>query len=511
MNDALRELDVKLLQCLQEEGDRPTVTEVARRLGCDQSPVAATVTGLAERGLVEVEESAVVELRTGARAGQWEQGRCPERRVASALAAAGGRAGIRDLPGISGLEAREIGQSLKYLAQRNWASKQGAELTLGEDWKGDDGPPPQPDEILVAYLLERGPATKAVIAEAGIDVEAALALLARRPGVVEQKERRQRRVGLTAAGRERVAAGLEAREEVSELTTELLVSGRWKEVSFRAYDVSLPGRTPMRGKEHPFRRILEETRTAFLHMGFEETASPWVESAFWDFDALFQPQDHPARDMQDTFYVGRPATCGLPAEEWVERVRATHETGGSSGSMGWRYPWNRDLARRCVLRTHTTAATVRELARRPDPPRKVFCVGPVFRRETIDYKHLPVFHQVDGIVIDAQASFSALLTLLTTFYRKMGFEKIQFRPAFFPYTEPSVEVFVWMESRKDWVEMGGSGIFRPEVTEPLGCKVPVLAWGLGLERLAMFRYGLSDIRELYLSHLDWLKEVPQCR
>jgi phenylalanyl-tRNA synthetase alpha chain len=164
-----------------------------------------------------------------------------------------------------------------------------------------------------------------------------------------------------------------------------------------------------------------------------------------------------------------------------------------------------------VLRTHTTASTVRELAREPTPPRKVFCVGPVFRREAIDYKHLPVFHQVDGIVIDEQASFATLLTLLRTFYSKMGFERIQFRPGFFPYTEPSVEVFVWMESRKDWFEMGGAGVFRTEVTEPLGCRTPVLAWGLGLERLAMFRFGIADIRALYLAHLDWLKETPLCR
>jgi phenylalanyl-tRNA synthetase alpha chain len=164
-----------------------------------------------------------------------------------------------------------------------------------------------------------------------------------------------------------------------------------------------------------------------------------------------------------------------------------------------------------VLRTHTTAATVRALHADPNPPRRVFSVGPVFRRETIDYKHLPVFHQVDGIVIDANASFAMLLTLLTTFYRKMGFPRIQFRPAFFPYTEPSVEVFVYLESRQDWVEMGGAGVFRPEVTEPLGCTVPVLAWGLGLERVAMFRFGLSDIREIYLAHLDWLKETPLCR
>jgi phenylalanyl-tRNA synthetase alpha chain len=164
-----------------------------------------------------------------------------------------------------------------------------------------------------------------------------------------------------------------------------------------------------------------------------------------------------------------------------------------------------------VLRTHTTATTVRALAADPNAPRKVFCVGKVFRRETVDYKHLPVFYQVDGIIIDKEASFASLLGTLEAFYRKMGFDKFQFRPAFFPYTEPSVEIFVYMEEKKDWVEMGGAGVFRPEVTEPFGCKVPVLAWGLGLERLAMFRYGLKDIRQIYISDLAWLKEAKLCR
>ncbi len=163
-----------------------------------------------------------------------------------------------------------------------------------------------------------------------------------------------------------------------------------------------------------------------------------------------------------------PEQATLPDPALVDRVRRTHEDGGDTGSIGWRTRWNPALAERCVLRTHTTAATARALYADPKPPRRIFSVGPVFRRETIDYKHLPVFHQVDGIVIDANASFAMLLTLLTTFYRKMGFPRIQFRPAFFPYTEPSVEVFVCLESRQDWVEMGGAGVFRPEVTEPLG-------------------------------------------
>jgi phenylalanyl-tRNA synthetase alpha chain len=215
--------------------------------------------------------------------------------------------------------------------------------------------------------------------------------------------------------------------------------------------------------------------------------------------------------MQDTFYVERPGPARLPTDEVVARVKSVHEDGGDTGSVGWRYEWSLERARQPVLRTHCTAATIRALAEDPRPPRKVFCVGPVFRRETISYKHLPVFHQVDGIIIDESGSFASLLGTLAAFYRKMGFERFQFRPAFFPYTEPSVEIYVWHEAKGTWVEMGGSGVFRPEVTEPLGCRVPVLAWGLGIERLALFRYGLEKIGDLYGGDLAWLEEAPLCR
>ncbi len=510
MTDTFRPVEAVVLRVLAARKEATAVEEIAREADLDQSPVAAAVRRLAELGLVRVREEDREELRLGPRARGFPGGEFPERRVARALRELGGRAELPDLPGASGLPMKQVGESIRWLAARGWATKEGRVLSLGEPWREGE-PAPAPDERLVARLREGGPARRADLAAEGFPVEEALALLAGRPGVIETRVRRRRLAELTEAGSRQVARGITAREEVTELTTDLLVSGRWREVDFRPYDVTLPGPRVSPGKEHPFRRTLEKTRRVFLEMGFEEVESPWVESAFWDFDALFQPQDHPARDMQDTFYVARPGQARLPDEELVERVGRTHEDGGETGSLGWRTRWDRDLAARPVLRTHTTAASIRALAADPAPPRKVFCVGPVFRRETIDYKHLPVFHQVDGIVIDERASFAGLLSLLRTFYRKMGFGKIQFRPAFFPYTEPSVEVFVWMETRSDWVEMGGAGIFRPEVTEPLGCRVPVLAWGLGLERLAMFRYDLSDIREIYLAHLRWLEEVPLCR
>jgi phenylalanyl-tRNA synthetase alpha chain len=253
-------------------------------------------------------------------------------------------------------------------------------------------------------------------------------------------------------------------------------------------------------------RLIEEVRRAFLALGFEEATCPMAESAFWDFDALFQPQDHPAREMQDTLYCSNPATFPLPDPALVEAVRATHETGGSTGSLGWRYAWSEQRASQVVLRTHMTASSILALARDPHPPRKVFSIGRVFRRETLDATHLPEFTQVDGIIIDAHANLASLLGTLATFYSRMGIDDIKMKPAFFPYTEPSVEVHIKWAGR--WMEMGGAGIFRPEVTEPFGCKVPVLAWGLGLERLAMARFGLSSIKDLYQPRLDWLRSVP---
>jgi phenylalanyl-tRNA synthetase alpha chain len=299
---------------------------------------------------------------------------------------------------------------------------------------------------------------------------------------------------------------------VTQLTPELLADGGWREVELQPYDVTLAAKKLHAGKEHPFQRTLDRVRRVFLEMGFEEIVSPWVESSFWDFDALFQPQDHPARDMQDTFYVARPDRCRLPDEALVERVGRVHESGGDTGSTGWQYRWSRELAHKPVLRTHTTAATCRALARHTHGrPGKYFVIGPVFRRETADYKHLPMFHQVDGIIVDRHASLATLIGTLTAFYAKMGFPKVKVTPSFFPYTEPSAEVLLYLESRQSWIEMGGSGLFRPEVTLPFGITDRVLAWGLGLERLAMLVHGLDSIGELYYATMPWLREEPLCR
>lgn len=504
----LPEIDYQVLTALQGKAQPISIDELSAEIGRDQSQVSAVCVTYGEQGLLAIETEEVRELAVGKVGQQLHQGGpWPENEIVAALA----DGEVHDIAELSREADIAVGQYLRVLEAKGLARRQGRSVQLAPGAE----PQPQADEQLVRALCDTfgGRASEAEVRRQypAIDIDRALLLLQGRKGVIDVRARRTRLVALTGAGRALVDGGLKPRRQVTQLGSELLRSGEWRDADLRPYDVTLPAQTIHPAKVHPIVSIFEQTRRVFLELGFSEIVSPYVESSFWDFDALFQPQDHPARDMQDTFYIERPAEARLPDDALVERVRRTHEDGGETGSVGWRYRWSRDLARRPVLRTHTTASTIRALAADPRPPRKVFCVGPVFRRETVDYKHLPVFHQVDGIIIDERATFANLLGTLQAFYRKMGFDRFQFRPAFFPYTEPSVEVFVWAESKRDWVEMGGAGIFRPEVTLPFGCRAPVLAWGLGLERLAMFRYQLGSIGELYRSRLAWLKETPLCR
>jgi phenylalanyl-tRNA synthetase alpha chain len=250
---------------------------------------------------------------------------------------------------------------------------------------------------------------------------------------------------------------------------------------------------------------MEEIRDIFVALGFQEIAGDYVDAAFWNMDALFIPQDHPAREMQDTFYVKTPKTIPVEAT-WFDRVRDVQLTGGSTGSTGWGGNFTRAESEKPLLRTHTTVTTLRHLAANPKGPQKVFGIGRVFRNEAMDPTHLPEFHQVEGILMEEGADFRMLLGILREFYARMGFPEVKFRPSYYPYTEPSLDVAVKRGDK--WLELGGAGVFRPEVTKPLGVEGNVLAWGLGLERLAMMRLGLKDIRDLYVSDVQWLREAP---
>lgn len=429
---------------LKREGEFE-MSKISNELDEPYPQISGALQSLAEQGLVNLREETFTEVSLGPRGRELEGGLLPERRVMQALADNEGRIHMRDLAQLSGLPQKDAGRALKPLEKAGLAKRDKGELVASGTLAVGAVPDMEEHERLLQFLAKHEKAGRDQLLDAKIDLESAIVALEGRGGLVVTKERRRWWASLTESGKLVDPDEVEVRRSVNVLDRELLTDGAWRAVDFRPYDVQLASKKNIPGKRHPFRRVLEDTKRAFFDMGFTEVASPYVESAFWVFDALFQPQDHPAREMQDTFYVKRPATVSLPDEEIVNRVRRTHEDGWETGSDGWRYTWSSQRASEVALRTHTTAGTIRSLAANPNAPQKIFIVGTVFRRETIDYKHLPLFHQVDGIVVDEEGSFSALLGTLEQFYRKMGFSRFEFRPGFFPYTEPSVEVFVWHE------------------------------------------------------------------
>lgn len=325
-------------------------------------------------------------------------------------------------------------------------------------------------------------------------------------GILQETESVRNIVSINPEGLVLAKQGLDMREETGTLTRDQIISGEWKNLNLRRYNVAKLPKKVCPGKIHPYQRIIAEMREILLEMGFEELYGGIVQQSFWNFDALFQPQDHPAREMQDTFYLRET----LPLPPGYEKVKAMHESGGETSSTGWGGVWTEEKAEQCVLRTHTTSVSIQHLAKNPNPPVKAFCIGRVYRRETIDTTHLAEFEQLEGIVMDEGVTFGNLLGILREFYHRMGFEGVRFRPSYYPYTEPSLDAEVYVEGI-GWIEMGGAGVFREEVTAPLGINYPVLAWGLGVSRIAMLRLGLKDLRYLHRSDVAFLRETPALR
>ncbi len=325
-------------------------------------------------------------------------------------------------------------------------------------------------------------------------------------GLIESNDVIHREYSITETGRDTLES---LREDIVEhLTPDMIRTGRWGK--FRKYDINAPVPRLNAGKKHFLRQAIEATRQIWLEMGFREMKGPILDAAFWNFDALYTPQDHPARTMHDTFYVKNPARTKSIPKELLNTVKSTHEDGWTTGSTGWGYKWNDKIVYSNILRTHTTilsAKTLYEL-RGQSLPAKFFSVSNCFRNEALDWKHLAEFHQVEGIVVGEDVTFRQLLGYLKNFFSKMGFPKARFRPGYFPYTEMSTEIDVYNAERRSWVEFGGAGMFRPEVVKPLlGREIPVLAWGPGFGRYVNEYYNISDIRIPYKNDLKLLRDA----
>ncbi|MRR34890.1 phenylalanine--tRNA ligase subunit alpha [bacterium] len=491
----LSENDLKVLKAISEGESDPQ--SIAEKLKMKVEAVRASADALGEQGLISVDKSVEESVSLTEEGRKYAEEGLPERALLSFIGSGKAMSELKD-------PAHKIG--LGWLRKKGWAViDKGILRPTGSAPKGED------EEILESLLA--GPKSAAEL-----EIEKDLADLRRR-GLITSSKSKEWLYRITDVGKKSTSYGMGMTlvKEMPPLTPDMIKTGNWIEKEDglylnyqgstfrpRSYDVTLAAEKIYPGKKHPYQRLIDFMREIMLEMGFVEIKGQIVQSSFWNFDALFQPQDHPAREMQDTFYLDSRAE--IPD---YSRVKEMHECGKGAESTGWGGVWRPEVACQEVLRTHTTGVTIKYLADHPQPPVKAFGIDRVYRREAIDATHTPEFEQLEGIVMDRDVTFCHLLGILKEFYAKMGFEEVRFRPGYFPYTEPSVEPEVFIDGL-GWVELGGAGVFRKEVTAPFGIEHPVLAWGLGVSRVAMLRLGLKDLRLLYQSDLEWLRQTPVC-
>ncbi|MDO8642933.1 MAG: phenylalanine--tRNA ligase subunit alpha [Candidatus Woesearchaeota archaeon] len=476
-------------------------TETVRALQWLSNKELVTLTS-SEREMAELDSNGRLYTKKG----------LPEKRFLAALTEAEKKKKeltLTDIPEAAGLTKEEVQVCIGLLKKKGAIElKPGLKLTITPNGK-KLGTQETIEETFLKKL-EHGKD----IAQFTPDEKGFYEQFKQRKFVIKTILRKDKTTTLTALGKTVAQAdavlGITKQAVVDRLTSEAITQGTWKKKNFRGYDVAINVPTISGGKKHFVTQSTEYIKKIWLDLGFKEMTGNYVQTSFWNLDALFIPQDHPARLMQDTFFIGQETFTRGKLPPISEKVKAVHEHGGTTGSKGWQAPWSPEEAMKVLLRTHTTVLSALKLSqlKKQDLPAKFFAVGKVFRNEALDWKHLFEFHQVDGIVIDPDANLKHLKGYLKLFFRKMGFPDARIRPAHFPYTEPSCEVDVWHPVKKEWIELGGAGIFRPEVVVPLlGEDIPVLAWGLGLERIIADYYQFTDIRDLYANDIKKLRNV----
>ncbi len=492
----LSQNEKKVLITLEKTGGKTSPEEIQKKGDFKQEvEVMNSASWLQSKKLVKLEDHIKTVYSLGKEGKHFLEKGLPEKRSLKMISSKGGRASLKDLSSV--LSKNEIPVAVGWLKKKGWASiKKDKDTILEITDDGKKALKTNTEEEKILRQLNEQPNSE-------IDKNIIKPLLSRK-NVVKEKEIVSSTIILTENGKKIIQKGFEFKDEISQITSAIIKSGSWKNKSIRPYDIDAFAPAIYGGKAHPLVDLIGKIRQIFLEMGFEEIEGDFVESCFWNMDMLFIPQDHPAREMQDTLYCKTPSSIKIDDKNLVNKIARVHENGGNTSSTGWGYKFSTSEGERALLRTHTTVNTIRYLYNHPEPPCKVFSIGRVFRKENIDSTHLPEFYQIEGIIHEENTSFKQLIGVLKEFYRRMGFERVRVRPGYFPYTEPSMEVDVYWNNQ--WMELGGSGIFRPEVTEPIGVKNPVLAWGLGLERLAMLRFGLTDIRDLFISDLGWLRK-----
>ncbi|MDR1046779.1 MAG: phenylalanine--tRNA ligase subunit alpha [Treponema sp.] len=505
----LHPLEIKIiLSC--KKGDELSIEKVEKDLNFKSGNGNQALSWLAGKGIVEEirRESAVFYEMTDL-GRQWKEKGSPEERIIEFVRI---KSGLR-MPDIArelGMENRDIGSAFGSLSKLGILAMVGEKQVVmslpAEDLENGRPKKGTGAELLalIRGLLEKG-MEKSLLSESDLSPaeKDTIGGMAKKRGAADapfrQIDRETVIYGFTSEW-EAVSAALKAAgitgEEAGALSPEMLETGAWKGKIFRSYNVRVPPTRLVPGRSNPYSQFLEGVKDKLVSLGFEEFDGPLVETEFWNSDALFMPQFHSARDIHDVYRIARPEHAKSIDEPWLSNVASAHENGGKTGSRGWNYAFDRDFTRRLILRSQGTVMSAKTLPHAKIPG-KYFGILRCFRYDRVDATHLPDFYQTEGIVLGEDVNLKTLLGMLEMFATEVaGAKEVKYVPGYFPFTEPSVEVHI-RHPVLGWFELGGSGIFRPEVTESLGVHVPVAAWGIGIDRMALMALGLNDLRELF--------------
>ncbi len=463
MSQVFHEIEKKIIRLLKEN-PKLTPEKIVELSGLSPDQVRRGIEWLKLKNIADVQESTETYIRLGKNGLSAISNGLAERQLVNLL---------KDKP----RKLQELKKELKFLfgpamgiaRKNNWINTDGDTVSLTNP----------PSEILEEKIISQIGKNK--ILDKDIEDKKTLQILKTRPNfIIEQVIKSQ--------------------------TISLFDKAKSIEFETNAEEIDVEADVPQVfvARTHPLKDTINEIREIFVTLGFSEILGNLTQSSFWNFDALFTHQDHPARELQDTFYLDGLISKKIASPRQIQQVSKIHKN-------SWRYLWNINEARKMVLRTHTTCVTIKYLADNEIDEARVFSFGRVFRNEKVSYKHLVEFNQIEGIVVGKNTTLRDLMGIQREFYKRMGLNKVKFWPTFFPYTEPSLQSMVYNERLDKWVELFGMGIFRPEVTKPLGITKPVLAWGGGIERIAMLKYGLDDVREFYNNNLKWLRSVTKCQ
>ncbi len=497
----LRTQEQQVLSALESLGGTATVEQLIQTCGIQDTAVMRNALTLQEKNFVAIRAKVQNIVKLTSEGELYAKECLPERRLIQAVLELGRAADLKQAAEKAGLKPEFIQIALGWVIRKKWAiyNPKTNTLTPSDQQVSEDC-----DETFLKYLNEKKQESQEDLSS---DLQQSTEQLKKRK-LVTVEAKTSRTLQITEEGKKAALENKVAPQEITSLTPELIITGKWKTAKLQKYNIEAPVAKVWPGKKHPYLQFLDEVRAKLVQLGFQEMTGTAVETAFFNFDALYVPQDHPAREASDIYYVKNPQFGDTKKHaKALEQVKETHENGWTTGSTGWGYKYSLQAAQRLLLRGHGTCLSARILETgKYEVPSKHFSIARVYRPEITDKTHLSEFNQVEGIVIDKDLNLKDLLGVLGKFAMEIaGADKIRFKPDYFPFTEPSVELSAYKEGY-GWVEFGGSGIFRPEVTLPLGVKEPVIAWGLGVDRLFMMRAGIEDIRMIFSQDLNWLRK-----